>query len=371
MAKKLSEIESIIKSKENHFFNFLEEILDKDVFNFIESLSMNTNVYLFSGIIRNYFLNNLVIRDVDIVIESDEEIQLLLDKYEYRRNSFGGYKIIINNMVIDVWRIDRTWAINNHQTILNFDLDKYIPHTAFFNFSAIIYSINRKKFIYTIHFLRFLRDKKMDIVYVPNANYHLCVVNCFYYSDKYNLKISKKLGETIIKIFLRIDKNYNEVQEKHFGEILYNNVEIEDKINDIVENLKVEFVKLKLKNAGLKLIGNKNGREGVDFLIGDNQIYLQPLDLDTIKQSIKISKQDLGELNDNLFIALVLIIEKQPRVFYVIPSKQLLGSNSNHFVNNEVNLRHSLSNWEIKISSKSIEELEKYALKNMTGKLKA
>lgn len=131
----------------------------------------------------------------------------------------------------------------------------------------------------------------------------------------------------------------------------------------------LEFLKSKLKSFHLELITKTNGREGVDFLIGDYQIYLQPLDLDAVKQSIKIVKQDLGELNDNLFIALVLIIEKQPRVVYIIPSKDLQDSNSNFFVNNEVSLIPSLSNWEIRISSKTIEELEKYALENMIKKL--
>lgn len=132
----------------------------------------------------------------------------------------------------------------------------------------------------------------------------------------------------------------------------------------------LEFLISELKNHSLELITKTNGREGVDFLIKDNQIYLQPLDLDTVKQSIKITKQNLVELNDNLFIALVLIIEKQPRVVYLIPSKDLQDSNNNFFVNNEVSLMPSLSNWEIKISSKTIEELEKYALKNMIDKLK-
>lgn len=131
-----------------------------------------------------------------------------------------------------------------------------------------------------------------------------------------------------------------------------------------------EFLKSELKSHHLELAPKIDGREGVDFLIGDHQIYLQPLDLDTVKQSIKIVKQDLGELNDNLFIALVLIIEKQPRVVYIIPSKDLQDSNSNFFVNNEVSLISSLSNWEIRISSKAIEELEKYALKNIVDKLK-
>ena len=130
------------------------------------------------------------------------------------------------------------------------------------------------------------------------------------------------------------------------------------------------FLKSELANFDLELISKTNGREGVDFIIGNNQIYLQLLDLDIVKQSIKIAKQDLGELNDNLFIALVLIIEQQPRVVYIIPSIQLQDSSSNYFVNNEVNLMPSLSNWEIRISSKAIEELEKYTLKNMIHKLK-
>ncbi len=132
----------------------------------------------------------------------------------------------------------------------------------------------------------------------------------------------------------------------------------------------LEFLKSELKSHSIDLNPKNNGREGVDFFIGNHHIYLQPLDLNTVKQSIKISKQDLGELNDNLFIALVLIIEKQPRVVYLIPSTQLQDSDNSFFVNNEVSLMPSLSNWEIKISSKSIEEFEKYVLNNVIDKLK-
>ncbi|XMO86218.1 hypothetical protein AAFN75_15615 [Algibacter sp. AS12] len=139
-------------------------------------------------------------------------------------------------------------------------------------------------------------------------------------------------------------------------------------MNTVNENA-LQFMKLELKKAQIKVSANESGREGVDFLIGNKKIYFKPLDLDSILQSIKILKQELGELNDNLFVALVLIIEKQPRVVYIIPSKQLQDSNNNFFINNEVSLMPSLSNWEIKISSKTIEELEKYTLENMIDKL--
>jgi len=113
-----------------------------------------------------------------------------------------------------------------------------------------------------------------------------------------------------------------------------------------------------------------NGREGVDFLIGDNQLYLQSIDFDTPQRSIKIVKQDLGELRDNLFVALVLILDKEPKAVYLIPSKELSKLDSDIFTDNEVSLMPSLSNWEIKYFLNAFPKLEKYALENMVEKLK-
>lgn len=50
-----------------------------------------------------------------------------------------------------------------------------------------------------------------------------------------------------------------------------------------------KILKLQLNKAHIKLSDNENGREGVDFLIGENQLYLQSIDLDTIQRSIKIN----------------------------------------------------------------------------------
>lgn len=130
------------------------------------------------------------------------------------------------------------------------------------------------------------------------------------------------------------------------------------------------YVASNFKEFNLSFESKPNGREGVDFLIGDNQLYLQSIDLDTTQRSIKISKRDLGELKENLFIALVLIIDKEPKVTYLIPTKQLSQSNSSIFIENEVSLMPSLSNWELKVSSNTIPELAKYALENMVNKLK-
>ncbi len=137
-----------------------------------------------------------------------------------------------------------------------------------------------------------------------------------------------------------------------------------------MKNIIEPFLKSELANFGLKLIPKESGSEGCDFLIGDNLLYLECIDLDTSQRSIKISKQELGKIKDNLFISLVLVIDKEPRVIYLIPSEDLSQSDSNIFVENEISLMPSLSNWEIKVSSNTIPELAKYSLENMIEKLK-
>ena len=85
---------------------------------------------------------------------------------------------------------------------------------------------------------------------------------------------------------------------------------------------------------------------------------------------MKISKQELGELNDNLFVALVLVIDKIPQVVYCIPSTQLANPDGCIFLENEVTEFPSLSNWEIRIFTNAIPELAKYALENISNELK-
>mgnify|MGYP003624520176 CR=1 FL=1 len=113
----------------------------------------------------------------------------------------------------------------------------------------------------------------------------------------------------------------------------------------------------------------KVGEKGVDFLIENKKIYLQLLDLDTILQSIKILKQDLGELNKNLLIGLVLLIDGEAKVLYIIPSTVFIHPDESIFNDNEISLMPSLSNWEISIYTNAIPELSKYALENMIDKL--
>ncbi len=132
----------------------------------------------------------------------------------------------------------------------------------------------------------------------------------------------------------------------------------------------IEHLKSELKRHNLELIAKVDGREGVGFLVGENELYFQPINADAGQRSIKISKQELGSPKINLFVVLVLIIDDKPRAFYLIPSIDLAQSNSEFFIENDVSLMPSLSNWEIKVTSHTVPALAKYSLDNMVEKLK-
>lgn len=134
------------------------------------------------------------------------------------------------------------------------------------------------------------------------------------------------------------------------------------------------FTKLELMKARLEVFQNESGREGVDFIIRTNsgnyhELYLQPINLEN-DRSVKIPKQDLGEPKDNLWIALVLLMKEMEPMLYLIPSTQLTKPDNYIFIDNDQGKRFShLSNWEIKVFTKAIPELSKFALNNVVSQL--
>ena len=104
-----------------------------------------------------------------------------------------------------------------------------------------MYSLNEKSFYYTEDFLRFLKDKRMDVVFEKNPNYKLCIVNTLYYSDKYHLEITEKLKKYIVELYHNNDKDFVQVQLRHFGKIIYSNDIIEHRVETIFYSRKRKY----------------------------------------------------------------------------------------------------------------------------------
>ena len=251
MDKRYPEIDRLIESRSEDFYNFLIASLTPEAREFVYQVIATTEAYVFSGVIRNYFLHKKEMRDLDIVIEDDVNLRDLFGQYSACVNSFGGYKFSIGGLKIDLWVIKKTWALKTFPTLFDKILYQAIPSTSFFNFSAVVFSLNNKRFIYRKEFASFVKSHKLDIVYPINPQDELCIVNTFYYSAKYNLPISKKLKKYIYYKHTTTLRNYEPIQHKHFGKVIFSNEEIKEKVehfNPFKENLNALIKRLDKKH---------------------------------------------------------------------------------------------------------------------------
>jgi len=122
--------------------------------------------------------------------------------------------------------------------------------------------------------------------------------------------------------------------------------------------------------ARLEVFQNESANKSVEFIVKRStgkyhELYLQTLNLEK-DRSVNILKQEIGEPKDTLWVALVLFMKEMEPVLYLIPSKTLAKPDDYIFIDNEQGDRFKhLSNWEIKVFTKAIPQLSKYAFANM------
>jgi len=223
VAKKLHKQKIIVNEFAVEFENYFFSNISRSVYLFIKDLQQECDLFLFSGIIRDYFLESKnSYRDIDLIYLSknfDIDAFLILKNYTFKKNSFGGYKISIDGIDIDLWNIQNTWGIKKFESRPFYEwIYELIPQTSFFNFSSVIYSFSNREFIYTEQFENFVNNKKIDIVLSENPNPVLCIINIFYYQQKLNLDLAKRTIEYFLENFEKYSSDdYRQVQEKHFG----------------------------------------------------------------------------------------------------------------------------------------------------------
>lgn len=229
-----------IKAQENAFYYFIKTfVLDAESWELLNVMASYEQVYVLSGIIRDFLTGEYGgARDFDCVlvhgnIKNVEVIQFLR-KSECKVNSFGGIKIKRPGEVIDIWRIADTWGIKNQHLAPSVTS---LLDSVFFNFSAIVYDFNNRKFIFNESFCQFLRTRTMDIVYPKNPNIPLCLVNVLYYHLRYGYNVSLKLAKWIKQYYSKGD-DLEKIQIKHFGYLLFTNDYIEDFFHQITNKVK-------------------------------------------------------------------------------------------------------------------------------------
>ena len=236
----------IIDVQAPFFKYFLQKSMSLEMREILNKISAKTDVYVFSGIIRNFFLGDTNFRDLDIVVRDVDCVMKIMrttkGRVDFKVNSFGGVKVKFQNLIIDLWGLSNTWGIKKE----NMDLSPHsLLKTAFFNFSAIVFDYNNTKFYYDNAFVDFLETKIMDVVYLENPNIPLCIINSCYYREKYGFGLSLNLCRWLFVNYIRlayVDKRksiFDDLQKKHFSKIVVSHEQIRELVYLCYRHIKI------------------------------------------------------------------------------------------------------------------------------------
>lgn len=215
------------------FKKYLSNCFPETILTNLSALSKSCDLYVFSGVIRDYIIDNKAKpKDLDIVVNNlktrDVPVEFL-QRFNYKKNQYGGLKILVDGINIDIWSLPDTWGIREQRLE---PTPESLVRTAFFNFSAVAYDFNKEVFVHTPEFLRFINDGVLDVVYESNPLPSLCIVSSLHYSKTKHLEIADKLSVWIKEHYCEAD-DFQKVQENHFGRVIYSNKEISNFINNL------------------------------------------------------------------------------------------------------------------------------------------
>lgn len=177
--------------------NQLNTLLSHDnrIIGFVEKLSNIGDLIFFGGSIRDLYLTNenqSLPRDFDIVINLNNNISDLenfLDKFEYKKNRFDGYKIKVGNTEFDIWRIEKTWAFSNN---LLKNEEKNLINSVYLSVDGIAFNYN-KKILYDNILKRTNEKREINIVLENNPQKELNLLRGLVFKEKYKYDLSNEL----------------------------------------------------------------------------------------------------------------------------------------------------------------------------------
>lgn len=158
----------------------LEESLDKlkldnpaigKCIDYLEELSKSQKISMFyvGGFVRDLWLGEKP-RDVDIVLFYsflEEQFKYVTKEYLKGENSFGGLKLNIEGIEVDVWSADKTYAFTKKDSIF-FPLNviSNLPKATFFNIDGMVlevYAPDNKRLFWESDFFDALKNETLEM----------------------------------------------------------------------------------------------------------------------------------------------------------------------------------------------------------------
>lgn len=167
------------------------------------------DVLLFGGAIRD-ILTDKIPRDYDFVVTFRSSLlENILTNFEFKKNRFDGYKFFLDDIKIDMWSIDNTWAFRNKLVPSS---PENLTETVFLNIDSIAVNLCRGN-VYAKRYREAIEKRFLDIVLEENPFPELCVLRTLIFKHTNNTNLSRNLKEFILKwkhsVNEPVDRLYN------------------------------------------------------------------------------------------------------------------------------------------------------------------
>lgn len=162
-----------------------------------------SEVYVFGGLLRDLALYGGAgfDSDVDMVVAPREtsSIAYIAQKFDFRKNKFGGFRLTSDRWLFDVWELEKTWAFSENHVELK---SKHsLIETTFFNWDAVFYDMRANKIICSEHYFEQLADRRLDLNLEANPNTMGAFLRALRFIEKDQARTEPRLTRFITDVF--------------------------------------------------------------------------------------------------------------------------------------------------------------------------
>ena len=209
---------------------------------FVE-LADGQSLGLFGGLIRDLMFPNLFRepRDIDIVVESldFDDFETKFHSVIKRKTRFGGYKLEIDNVEIDVWPLNATWGFKKTGLRPSFN---NLPKTTFLNVEAVVAVFDDVELfsadVLESGFFDGMTSKILRINLRENPFPTLNAIRSLITAAKLEFAMDRNLAEFILTTLANVSNHeLSEIQVSHYGRIICQPNELSAWVNGIEDSL--------------------------------------------------------------------------------------------------------------------------------------
>lgn len=215
-------MKNIKNIKKGFYLHFTEQMKIEAFMDFFYELFISGSAYVVGGYFRDFLLDSKS-RDIDIITDISQDLLISLIKNSnasYTINRYGGIKISLQSVELDIWTIDNNWAFKNNLVKLNDnDTLNSIAKGCFYNFDSPV--INLHTYNYNLRYFNECINKKELNILQENSVYknlnpsiEANILRAIYLNKKYNLEFTNNTVNYLLAKIGFIDDKYENPLER-------------------------------------------------------------------------------------------------------------------------------------------------------------